>query len=123
MEEHIAQFICRETNRHIAGMLGCPMIDCQVDFVPIIDERRRLVKGHVEEQRTMGRCFPGDRRIQIVPEDNWGVVLIHELLHIYKPDWDHKKIRAATKECVMVLKMRYPPVPPTGPGQHCSAPA
>lgn len=103
---HEVQDIADRLNKDIARILGVEPKPVNVDFVPLIERKAKFVNGEVIYSEVAGRCFIEESRIQIALQRNWGITLIEELIHLYKPSLGHPQVRQTVKQCVLYLKAK-----------------
>lgn len=95
-----------ELNRQVAAMYCQPVKEARFVFVEFIHEERMLDGSGFEKvaHRVAGDCNPATGVIRLVLRPGWQATAVHELLHLYNPERDHRWIKRAIPEVVTYLK-------------------
>lgn len=98
------QEIVEEMNKRVAAMLREQPKPVSVAFVPLIKRVESMRDGQVVLEEVKGRCWVNEGKIEIVPCRNWGITLIEELVHLYRPHIRHPQVKELVKQSVRYLK-------------------
>ena len=99
------QAISEEMNNRVAKMLGFESRPVEFRFVPMIKHMQAFRDGRIIVREVKGRCLLPNGPIDIVPDGNWGVTLIHELIHFYNPHMCHSQVKRTVRDCIRYLKL------------------
>ena len=93
-------------NGRVAAYLGKAPVPVTAEFVPVIRELvERLPGGRVvKSRRVLGRAFIQIRHIELLEERGWPNTLLHEMIHIYLPRVNHRRVRTVERSLVRALK-------------------
>ena len=99
------QAISEEMNKRVARMLGFEPRPVEFRFVPMIEHKQVFRDRQIIGREVKGRCLLPNGPIDIVPGENWGTALIHELIHFYNPHMRHPQVKRTVKDCIRYLKL------------------
>lgn len=100
-----AQLALAELDTRVAAYFGKAARHPKIEFVAVIDERRKLQDdGSVLVKATLGKCLPERNLIQLVNGPEWPRVAVHELVHLYNLHRKEATIDRLTNEVVRHLK-------------------
>ena len=93
-------------NRRIAAIYRQDIKPVTFEFVPLIDQRVRLMDDGTRRmvREVLGDCHHERGRIRLVAKPRWENTAVHEMVHLYNPGRSEGWVKKATLDVIRLLK-------------------